>query len=45
MDLMEIKLKGVDDWARLAQDMDRWWGLVGTVIHSLSIKAGNFLNS
>jgi hypothetical protein len=32
MDLREIGLEGVD-WIRLAQDRDRWWVLVSTVMN------------
>jgi hypothetical protein len=32
MDLREIGLKSVD-WIQLAQDRDRWWALVNTVIN------------
>jgi hypothetical protein len=32
MDLREIGLGGVD-WIRLAQDRDRWWAVVNTVMN------------
>ena len=32
MDLQEVG-RGCGDWMELAQDRDRWWVLVGTVIN------------
>jgi hypothetical protein len=32
MDLREIGWEGVD-WIHLAQDRDRWWGVVNTVMY------------
>jgi hypothetical protein len=34
MSLREISWKGVD-WIHLAQDRDRWWDYVKTVMHLL----------
>jgi hypothetical protein len=31
------------DWIDVAQDRDRWWAAVNTVIINLSQNAGNFL--
>jgi hypothetical protein len=36
MDLKKIKWKGVD-WIHLAQDRDRWWALVNTVMNRRGI--------
>ena len=32
MDLQEVG-RGYGDWMELAQDRDRWWALVSTVIY------------
>jgi hypothetical protein len=38
---MEIGWKGMD-WIHLAQDRDRWWALVNTVMNlQVPLKAGN----
>ena len=34
MDLQEVGV-GCGDWMELAQDRDRWWALVGTVMNLL----------
>jgi hypothetical protein len=45
IDLQEVG-GGRGDWMKLAQDMDRWRALVGTVRElSGSINAGNFFTS
>ena len=45
MDLQEVG-GGCGDCIELAQDRDRWWALVSTVMNfSGSKKAGNFLTS
>ena len=32
MDLQDVE-RGCGDWMELAQDRDRWWALVGTVMN------------
>jgi hypothetical protein len=46
MDLREIGLEAVD-WIHLAQDRDRWWALVNTIISFgfQKKKVGNFLTN
>ena len=45
MDVQEVG-GGCEDWMELAQDRDRWWVLVGTVMNIRVPKiAGNFLTS
>jgi hypothetical protein len=45
MDLREIGF-GDADWIHLAQDVDRWWALVNTVMNILvPYNTGNFLTS
>jgi len=45
MDLQEVG-GGCGDWMELAQDRDRWWALVSTVMNLRVPKnAGNFLTS
>ena len=45
VDLQEVG-GGCGDWMELAQDRDRWWALVSTVMNLRVPKnAGNFLTS
>ena len=45
MDLQEER-RGCGDWMELAEDRDRWWALVSTVMNiRVSLNAGNFLIS
>jgi hypothetical protein len=44
MDLREIGFGDVD-WIHLAQDRDRWWAVVNTVMNlRFPLNAGNFLS-
>jgi hypothetical protein len=45
MDLREMRWEGVN-WIYFAQDSDKWWALVNTVMNlQIPCKAGNFLTS
>ena len=45
MDFYEVG-GGCGDWMELAQDRDRWWALVSTVMNlQVPKNAGNFLTS
>ena len=43
MDLQEM-VGGCGDWMELAQDRDRWWALVSTVMKLRVQKCGEFLD-
>ena len=44
MDLEEVG-RGCGDWMELAQDRDRWWALVSTVMNFWgSVKCGELLD-
>jgi hypothetical protein len=45
MDLQEVECEGID-WINVAQDMNRWWALVNTVMNFRVLQnVGNFLTS
>jgi hypothetical protein len=45
MELKKIGLEDVD-WIQLAQDRDRWWALVDTVMNLRApLEAGNFFTN